>query len=159
MTAVRILVVISLFLLASLLSSAAVSQEFYKWVDENGVVNFSMNPPPRDVSNVSSIVLDEPAQQQQDPDDDPFNVEATAERMQAYRDSMDKRRQAQRKERLERDRIAAQRPVVEYQRVGYRNSWPWYANRPVYPVQPIEPPPVAVPYPSVPFRPPGGFSD
>lgn len=137
--------------------NAAEGREFYKWVDENGVVNFSEQPPPENTSKVRSIFIEDTATDE--PADDPYNVAETAEWMQAYRDNMAKRRESQRKDRLERDRIAAQRPVVQYQQVGYRNSWPWYAKPPLRPVHPIEPaPPVAKPYPSVPFRPPGGLN-
>lgn len=152
----RTLIILFLFLLAMLCSSAVSSKEIYKWVDENGVVNFSEKAPASTDTGVSSFILEDTVPVEQGPDDDPFNVEATAARMQAYRDSMEQRREAQRQERLERERIAAQRPVNQYQQVGYRNSWPWYAQPPLRPVHPIEPPPPVVePYPVFPFRPPG----
>jgi len=148
---------ILLLLLPAMLCSGAVSaKEIYKWVDENGVVNFSEKAPASKAAGVRSFILEDTTPGEQGADDDPFNVEATAARMQAYRDSLEQRREAQRKERLERERIAAQRPVIQYQQVGYRNRWPWYAQPPLRPVPPVEPaPPVVEPYPSVPFRPPG----
>jgi hypothetical protein len=156
MTAMRTLIIFSLFLLAMLCSGAVSAKEIYKWVDENGVVNFSEKAPASKASGLSRFILEDTTPAEQGSDDDPFNVEATAARMQAYRDSMEQRREAQRKARLERERIAAQRPVIQYQQVGYRNTWPWYAHPPLRPVPPIEPPPPVVePYPSVPFRPPG----
>jgi hypothetical protein len=156
MIAMRTPPILLLFLLAMLCSGSVSAKEIYKWVDENGVVNFSEKAPASRATGVSSFILEDKAPVEQGPDDDPFNVEATAARMQAYRDSMEQRREAQRQERLERQRIAAQRPVIQYQQVGYRNRWPWYAQPPLRPVHPIEPPPPVVePYPSVPFRPPG----
>ena len=152
----RTLIISLLLLLAMLCSDAVGAKEIYKWVDEDGVVNFSEKAPVSEAAKVSSFILEDTTPSDDGSDDDPFNVEATAARMQAYRDSMEQRREAQRKERLERERIAAQRPVIQYQQVGYRNSWPWYAQPPLRPVPPIQPlPPVVEPYPSVPFRPPG----
>ena len=145
-----------LVLLTALVTPALDAREVFKWVDENGVVHFSEQAPPDDVSGSRRIVLEEAAATDRDTDDDPFNIEATAARMQTYRDDMARRREEQRKERLERERIAAQRPVIQYQHGG-RYAWPWYSRPPLQPVPPIQPqPPTPEPYPTYPFRPPGG---
>jgi len=87
-------------------ASAVEAREYYRWVDENGVVNFSEEVPPGDVDQLRKIILEDP---QSDPGlaDDPFNIDATAERTQAYRDDLWERRDQARKDRLELERIAA----------------------------------------------------
>lgn len=158
MTPWRLSMLFSLCLAAALAAGTSQAREIYRWVDENGVVHFSDEAPPETAEGVKQIEIDE-ADSNAPADDDPFNVEATAERMQAYREEMERRRESQRAAQLEREKIAAQRPAVQYQRVGYR-GYPWYARPPLYPVQPIEPPaPAPELYPSVPFRPPGGWQD
>ncbi len=149
----RSLALFMLCLAAGLLADAGHAREIYRWVDENGVVNFSDDPPPTDAAEARSITLEDTGSDEA-VDEDPFNIEATAERMQAYRDELAQRRESQRAARLERERIAAQRPAVQYQRSGY--VYPWY--RPPYrPIPPIEPqPPTPEPYTTVPFLPPGG---
>lgn len=157
----RALVRTTLILLCSITALAVeadTTREIYRWVDDDGVVHFSDEAPPTGVEGMKRIMLEEPGPGSGPVDDDPFNVEATAERMQAYRDELAQRREAQRAARLERERIAAQRPVVQYQPVG--RAYPWYLNPPLYPVNPIEPPPpTPEPYPTVPFRPPGGLQN
>jgi len=135
------------------------AREYYRWVDENGVVNFSEEVPPGDVDQLRKIILEDP---QSDPGlaDDPFNIDATAERTQAYRDDLWERRDQARKDRMELERIAAQQRVVHFHQGG-RHVPNWYARPPVYPRPPIARPPVRPepepPY-SVPFRPPGRIS-
>ncbi len=127
------------------------AQEIYRWVDENGVVNFSENAPPGETAEVRKIVLEKSNPADHDPEEDVFNIEATSERMQAYREDMAKRREA----RLESQRNASQQQVVQY-REPRRYGSPLYWYPPYRPQPPIEPqPPVAEPYPTVPYRPPG----
>ncbi len=127
------------------------AQDIYRWVDENGVVNFSENAPPGETAEVRKIVLAESNPADHDPEEDVFNIEATSDRMQAYREDMAKRREA----RLERQRDSSQQPVVQY-REPRRYGAPLYWYPPYRPQPPIEPqPPVAEPYPTVPYKPPG----
>ena len=135
------------------------AREIYRWVDENGVVNFSSEAPPPGADGVETVEIEDPVQSAADDDDDIYNIEATAERTQALRDGMQERRDKLRAERLERERIAAQQNVrTEYR--TYRAGYPWYGGYPILPQPPIEPtPPMRPePYPTVPFRPLGGGS-
>ena len=146
-----------MLLLTGMAGPGAVAREIYRWVDENGVVNFSSEAPPEDAQGVETVTIEDPVPNAEDADNDIYNIEATAERTQALRDDMQERRDKLQAERLERERIAAQQNV----RTEYRTSrwgYPWYGNYPILPEQPIEPtPPLRPePYPTVPFRPPGG---
>jgi hypothetical protein len=149
-----------LALLAAFVPALAVCQEVYKWVDENGVVHYSTEAPPSEAQDVSRIELEQPSPLAESADD-PFNIEATAQRTQALREDMEQRRERQRAERLEREKIAARQQVVHHYTPGHYVS-PWW-GAPVYPVQPIEPvPPLRPqpePMPSVPIRWPGRSPD
>lgn len=147
-----------LTLLAAFVPALAFGQEVYKWVDEDGVVHYSTEAPPSDAQNVSRIELEQPSSPSESAED-PFNIEATAQRTQALREDMEQRRERQRAERLEREKIAARQQVVHHYSPGHYIS-PWW-GAPVYPVQPIEPvPPLRPqPKPSVPIRWPGRGPD
>ncbi len=150
---------VAMLVLTAIAVPDASAREIYRWVDENGVVNFSSEAPPGDAEGVETVEIEDPVQSAGDDDDDIYNIEATAERTQALRDGMQDRRDKARAERLERERIAAQQNVrTEYR--TYRAGYPWYGGYPILPQPPIEPrPPLRPePYPTVPFRPPGGGS-
>lgn len=146
-----------MMLLTGVSGPGAFAREIYRWVDENGVVNFSSEAPPEGSEAVETVNIEDPVSSAGDADDDIYNIEATAGRTQALRDDMQERRDKLRAERLERERIAAQQPV-RTQNQSVRWGYPWYGNYPILPQPPIEPqPPLRPePYPTVPFRPPGG---
>jgi hypothetical protein len=141
--------VFALFLLAFLASMPALATEVYHWVDENGVSHYTQSAPPADVNGVKKVILQDTTPSDYDPEEDRYGVEAQAERMASLREEMAEKREAQR----ERQRNAAQQPVVQYQQpypYGYSSFWqPPYYPRPPQPVQPIAPAPI------YPFRPPG----
>jgi hypothetical protein len=135
---------------------SALAQEVYRWVDENGVVNFSDTAPQAAESsaNVNTVILEDTTPKDYDPEADIYNVAAQAERMQALRDQMEKDREA----RLEQQRSAPQQPAVQYQtgvNYGYPYSFPAYGRPPYRP--PARPPsrPVPEPYETSTLRPPG----
>lgn len=143
--------VFTLALAALIAGAPAAAQEIYRWVDENGVVNFSQSAPTPDTEGVATVVLEELREPDRDPDEDIFNVEATTARTQALRDEMAERRQAQ----LEVQRNVARQQVAQpnqVQRYGYPVYW-YPPLRPTPPIQPV--PPKPEPYPTVPFKPPG----
>ena len=144
-----------MMLLTGIASPDAFAREIYRWVDENGVVNFSSEAPSEEAGEVETVSIEDPVRNTGD--EDIYNIEATAERTQALRDDMEERRDKLRADRLERERIAAQQPV-RTQNQAVRWGYPWYGNYPILPQPPIEPqPPLRPePYPTVPFRPPGG---
>jgi hypothetical protein len=112
---------------------AAAAQEVYRWIDENGIVNFSDKAPPAAAANVSTLELEDTRSADYDPEQDLYNLEATAERMQALRDELAAEREAR------RERQAAQPPVVvqyqEPQHYGYPYDYP-YGYPPLYPRPP-----------------------
>ena len=140
----------ALFLLALLVSPTAFATEIYHWVDENGVANFSSTAPPGHNDQVKTVVLDDSPAPRYDPEKDPFDVEGQAERMSAYREEMTRRREAAAKRRA----AQPQPQPVQYQNRYIGGAW-W--NRPYYPRPPVSRPnpPVAVPYETATFRPPG----
>ena len=137
-------------------AAPALAQEVYRWVDENGVVNFSdAAPPAADASaNVNTVTLEDTTPKDYDPEADIYNVAGQAERMQALRDQMEKDREARR----EQQSRAPQQPAVPYERgasYGYPYSFPAYGRPPYRP--PAKPPsrPVPEPYETSTLRPPG----
>lgn len=147
-----------LALLALLLgNSTAVATEVYRWVDEDGVSHFSQNPPPEDVDGVKKMTLEDTTPPDYDPDEDRYNVAEQEKRMASIRDDMQEKRDA---ERERRRKAAAQQPAIQYQQpypYGYSSFLrPGYPGYPVQPLPPLRPqPPIAVPYQTVPFNPPG----
>jgi hypothetical protein len=149
---------IILIALGGFLLNGAAAQEVYRWVDENGVVNFSDTmPQAADASasaNVNTVTLEDTTPKDYDPEADIYNVTAQAERMQALRDQMEKDREARR----EQQSRAPQQPAVQYERgvsYGYPYSFPAYGRPPYRP--PAKPPsrPVPEPYETSTLRPPG----
>ena len=132
--------------------SVAFAVEVYHWVDENGIAHYSQEKPPDDVKGVRKIQLDDSTPPDFDPEEDRYGVERQAERMAELRDDMQRRRE----EARERQRTAPQPPVIIYQQ-PYQPfySRPWLP--PLYPWPPPRPePPIAVPYRTETFAPPGG---
>ena len=143
--------VIILVLLATIASTAAVANEVFSWIDENGVQNFSQKPPDGKIAGVSQLNLVDTTPQDYDPEEDRYGVQAQAERMSALRDEMDQRRDDAR----EREKIAAQQQVIQY-REPVRSYSHGFWNPPVYPRPPLKPEhPIEVPAPTATLRPPG----
>ena len=131
-----------LFLMTILLTTAASANvEVYHWVDENGVVNYSQEPPPSSVPGVEKLVLEDSTPTQ--PAEDLYDIEGQAKRMNALREEMKERRDAA----SERKWRESQRTVVQY-----RDPYPRYYRRSWY--APIRPRPPQRPQPPV-ARPPG----
>lgn len=147
---------IAIILAGTLPAATAVARDYYRWVDDNGVVHFSEDAPAGEVEQLQKIKLDDPPLTQPSRDD-PFNIEATQERTQAYREDLNERRARARENRMELERIAAQQKVVHYHQQGsYVPAW---YTRPLRPRPPAARPPERPrpePYESVPYRPPGG---
>ena len=143
--------VIILVLLATIASTAAVANEVYSWIDENGVQNFSQKPPDGKIAGVSQLNLVDTTPQDYDPEEDRYGVQAQAERMSALRDEMEQRRDDAR----EREKIADQQQVIQYREpVRSYSHGLWYP--PVYPRPPLKPElPIERPAPTATLRPPG----
>ena len=151
----KTLISIVAMLIASGMFSPLSAEEFYYWVDENGVANFSQWAPVEPVENVVREQLpatDEPAF---DPDEDLFAVEATQQSIQSLRDEMQQRREDA------RQRQASNEPTIIYQPVE-TNPYPyWYPGYLPRPPRPDWPPgenqrPQPRPVPPVTWNPPGG---
>ena len=151
MTTGRTTTVITLALLALIASSAAAAQEIFHWVDENGVPNFSQEQPAGEIPGLSKVYLEDTTPPDYDPEEDLYGVEAQAERMNALREDMEKRREAGR----QRQKTIVQQPVQQY-----RDPYRFYSlprlYPPIYPKPPPKPePPIAVPDETSTLRPPG----
>ena len=112
-------IVAAIFLLAIAAGMPLHAAEIYKWVDENGVVHFSDNPPPPENQAAEKIAVEDSRPSDWDPEQDIYGVEEQAARMQAMREDMETKRQ----DRLERQRQqAAMQPQPqprEQERYGY----------------------------------------
>ena len=129
------------FVLAALLVAPTAAAEVYKWVDENGVTHFTETPPDLSVTGVSQPTLRDTRPSDYDPDQDIYDVEGQAERMQQLRDERTEKRQA----RLEREREAQKRQAVQYRDQEYYR-YPIYRPGWVNPRPPLRPnPPVVRP--------------
>ena len=143
--------VFTLIFLALIASATAAAQEIFHWIDENGVPNFSQEQPAGEIPGLSKLYLADTTPADFDPEEDRFGIEEQAERMNALREEMDQRREANR----EREKVAVQQPVQQY-----RDPYRFY-SRPLWypPIQPRPPhrpkPPIAVPYETSTLRPPG----
>lgn len=142
MNARRTSTMIILASLAIMAASTAAAQEIYHWVDENGVPNFSQERPPGSIQDFSELYLEDSTPADYDPEQDIYGIEEQAERMQALREDMEKRRE----ENREREKYVVQQPVQQY-----RDPYQFYSRRlwypPLYPKPPHRPkPPIAVPY-------------
>lgn len=132
------------------------AQEVYRWVDENGVVNFSDTSPAGRIEGVSTVDLGEPTLPGSDPEEDLYNIAATAERTQALRDAM----AADRELRRERQRESATQQAPSYPQASSYALPPWWWDRPGYGRPPQRPPtrpepPKPEPYPTATLKPPG----
>ena len=141
--------------------ASAWAQEVYRWVDEDGVVNFSDTAPPAADEAFATLRLEDTTPKGYDPEQDLYNVAAQAERMQALREDMER----QREERRERLRDAPARSPEQYPegvRYGYPYGYPAYARPPARPPErpPIGPrPPRPEPYETSTLKPPGQLRD
>ena len=134
--------IIFLASLAFMISGKSVAQEIFHWIDEDGVPNFSQERPAGNVDGLNRMYLEDTSPTDHDPDEDIYGIEEQAERMQALREDMEKRRQ----ENRERGKYVVQQPVQQY-----RDPYQFYSRRlwypPLYPKPPHRPkPPIAVPY-------------
>ena len=84
--AVHLITFLVTLLLGGLAATAVPAQEIYRWVDENGVVNFSDTAPAARSRSVSTVAVEDTRSSDYDPEADIYNVEAQAERMQALRE-------------------------------------------------------------------------
>jgi hypothetical protein len=135
---------VNLLFLAIFCAAPAFATEVYRWVDKNGVVNFSQNPPPEKVSGAKMITLEDDPPPGYDPEEDLYGVEAQAERMALLREQMAKKREMERERQLN---SATQSPVPYQQpdQYGYPiyGQWPYYPGfrPPVKPRPPVRPEP------------------
>ncbi len=137
-------------------ASTLAAQEVYRWVDENGVVNFSDTSPAGRIEGVSTVDLGEPTPPGSDPEEDLYNIAATAERTQALRDAM----AADREARRERQRESLTQQAPPYPQTSSYALPPWWWDRPGYGRPPQRPPtrpepPEPEPYPTATLKPPG----
>jgi hypothetical protein len=161
MTVPRTTMVIAFAALAVLQPIAAEPAEVYRWVDANGVVNFSDRAPPASAATagVRTLTLEDSQPAAYDPEQDLFNIRATLERTQALRESLAERREARRDGSAEQP-AAAQYP--EQSNTGYPWGYP-YGYPPLRPggKPPLRPPQRPPPQPEPPdnetatWRPPG----
>lgn len=151
-------IVMTLGLLAG--AVPAMADQVYRWVDENGVVNFSDTAPgsAQAGAEVNTLTLEDTAPRDYDPGQDIYNVAAQAERMQALRDEMEQEREARR----EQQRRIQSQPAAPYPsgvNDGYPYEFPAYGRPPLEPPgrPPARPPsrPVPEPYDTSTLRPPG----
>jgi hypothetical protein len=134
----------------------ATAQEVYRWVDEDGVVNFSDTVPGAAAGDVDTLQLEDTGPRDYDPEEDLYNVAEQAERMQTLRQEMAEAREARRERRQETTR----QPAVQYPqgvRYGYPYGYPAYGRPPHRP--PGKPPiggrpPRPEPYETSTLRPP-----
>jgi hypothetical protein len=133
-------------------AASARAGEIYRWVDENGVVNFSGTLPAGVDAGVDTVIVEDTTPTDYDPEADIYNVAAQAERMQALRDEMDAQREARRERSAAQQPSEPEREVVRY---GYPYNYPF--GFPQYPRPPARPPrpPVPEPYVTSTLRPPG----
>jgi hypothetical protein len=138
--------------LAALASQPLCATEVYRWTDENGVVHFSQTPPPPSESEVSKLALDNTQPADYDPEADIYGVAEQQERMKAWREEREKKRQ----ERLARQPQPARQAVNQDRERDYFNDPVWgypgtYPTPPNRPRPPIQRPPAQ---PGDPIRPP-----
>lgn len=148
-----------LLMAAALLAvGAGQAQEVYRWVDENGVVNFSDTAPPAAVGGgVDTVEVEDTRPSGYDPEQDIYDIAGQAGRMQALRDSLAE----QRRQRRERESATAAQRVAPAGAQDPSMLPPWWSRpaygpgyRPPRPEPPIEPPPEIEPYPTATLRPP-----
>jgi len=138
-----------------------VAQEIYRWVDANGVVNFSDTAPGAETPGISTVVLEDIRPADYDPEPDVYDVAGQSERMQALREEMARERDARR----EREQTASHTESPSYDgpvQYGYPVRYPLYPRPPMRP--PARPPtgpqpPRPEPYETSTLRPPGRAAD
>lgn len=109
---------------------AAEAQEIYRWVDENGVVNFSDKAPPAAAAGVSTLTLEDSRPAAYDPEQDLFNIQATLARTQSLRKALEERRAARRESAGARPPVAAQSAAQSI--YGYPYGYPPLYPRPLF---------------------------
>ncbi len=77
--------------------------EVYRWVDDDGVINFSQMAPIQSVNAVNRLTLIETLLVSADPHDNPYAIEQTAQRTREIRAGMDERREARRERQRARE--------------------------------------------------------
>jgi hypothetical protein len=130
-----------ILLLAIAACGPAGATEIYRWVDENGVVNFSQTAPPPRVESPEIVAVQDDRPSDWDPDTDIYGVEEQAARMQALRDEMDEKREKRLEQKRHQETLTAPQ---------YREPEPY--SYPIYWGLGVRPPP----WPRPPgARPPG----
>jgi len=61
------------------MSDAATADEFFRWVDDEGVVNFSQWAPPEDIDNVATLIVHSTNPPDYDPANDHYSIGNQAE--------------------------------------------------------------------------------
>lgn len=136
---------------------AAWAQEVYRWVDGNGVVNYSDTAPRAVLEHIDTLRLEDTAPTDYDPSEDRYHVAAQAQRMQALREAMEKQRE-QRRESLRSTPAQTPQQYPQGARHGYPYGYPVYPRPPSRP--PVGPrPPVPELYETSTLRPPGRLQD
>ena len=141
------------FVLAFLACGPVYANEIYRWVDENGVVNFSQTAPPSQDVAPEVVEIEEDRPSDWDPEADIYGVEEQAARMLARREEMDKKRQ----ERIDQKNREQSLTAPQYREPETYN-YPFFWGTGIRPMPPLLPrPPVARPPigPGGPIRPPG----
>ena len=82
-------------LAGGLFAASATAEEVYRWTDKDGTVHFSDRPPTTEQKSLTTMTVNGQAPASYDPDEDRYNVEATAARTQAMRDQQAQSRQQQ----------------------------------------------------------------
>ena len=122
----------------------AAAAEVYRWTDADGVEHFSDRPPETDQSSLTTMQVSNPPPADYDPDEDRYNLEATAARTQALREEQARARESRSARTAPPAAPAAQPPAYD---LGY-DYLPGYdrpvvrpPQRPERPVRPEQPPP------------------
>ncbi|MGK2927434.1 MAG: DUF4124 domain-containing protein [Lysobacterales bacterium] len=149
MNAWRAVIRFALVALAGFPLGAAEAQEVYRWVDENGVVNFSDRAPSAaPETGVSTLKLEDNRSAAYDPEQDLFNIQSTQERTQALREELQEQREA-------RHERSASQPVVVQQPEQRNYGYPWDYPYGYPSLRPGGKPPIRPPYkPRPPPEPP-----
>lgn len=152
---VRLAPLLVVALAGILCAGNAAAAEIYRWTDADGVMHFSDRPPTSDQQSHATMTVDNPPPSDYDPNEDRYNLSATAARTQALRDERSQARNAQ----SPSTSLAAQstqpqqaygedygdlpgyrRP--DYGRPGARPPRPGHPDRPARPE--TEPPPATI---------------
>jgi len=122
------------------MSDAATADEFFRWVDDEGVVNFSQWAPPEDIDNVATLIVHSTNPPDYDPANDHYSIGNQAERTSETWQALAAQRKDRREKRLEAEERERQE-WQERQRFDYQ-PYPYYSpsfyHRPVH--LPAKPP-------------------